>query len=58
MKLIRYFFSYLAQSDEYHARKREEIYLAEATDIQEFEYRLRELKREKKDYPWIAFKRQ
>ncbi len=58
MKLICYFFSYLTQSDEYHARKQEEIYLAESADIHEFEYRMRELKHTKKDFPWIAFKRQ
>jgi Protein of unknown function (DUF3563) len=58
MKLIRYFFSYLMQSDEYHARKKEEVYLAESTDIHEFEYRMRELKRTKQDFPWISFKRQ
>lgn len=58
MKWIRNFFSFLAQSDEYHERNREEAYLAESADIHEFEYRMRELKREKKDFPWIAFKRQ
>jgi Protein of unknown function (DUF3563) len=58
MKWIRYFFSYLTQSDEYHEHKREETYLAGSADIHELEYRMRELKREKKDFPWIAFKRQ
>lgn len=45
MKLIQYFFRYLAQSDESRARKRDESYLAESADIHEFEYRLRELRR-------------
>ena len=58
MKFIRNFFSYLAQSDEYHERKRQESYLSESADIHELEYRMRELGREKKGFPWVAFTRQ
>jgi hypothetical protein len=48
MKFIRNFFSYLAQSDEYHERKRQEVYLAESADIPDLESRMRKLEREKK----------
>ena len=58
MKFIRNFFSYLAQSDEYHERKRQEVYLSESADIQDLEYRMRELERNKKNYSWDAFTRQ
>ncbi len=58
MKFIRNFFNYLSQSDEYHERKRQEIYLSESADIHELEYRMRELKRAKKEFSWVAFTRQ
>ena len=58
MKFLRNFFSYLAQSDEYHERKSQEAYLAKSVDIHDLEYRMRELDRCKKVYPWVAFTRQ
>ena len=57
MKLIKNFFSYLSQSDDYHERKRQEQYLAESSDINVLEHRMRELAQEKPAFPWVAFKR-
>ena len=58
MKFILNFFNYLAQSDEYHERKRQETYLAQSTDINDLENRMRELERKPKNFPWVAFTRQ
>jgi Protein of unknown function (DUF3563) len=58
MKFILNFFNYLAQSDEYHERKRQEAYLAQSSDISDLEYRMRELERKPKRFPWVAFTRQ
>ncbi len=58
MKFMLKFFNYLAQSDEYHERKRQEVYLAESTDISDLENRMRELQRKPKNFPWVAFTRQ
>lgn len=58
MKFMLNFFNYLAQSDEYHERKRQEVYLAESTDISDLENRMRELQRKPKNSPWVAFTRQ
>ncbi len=58
MKFILNFFSYLAQSDEYHERKLREVYLSDSADIQDLEYRMREFDRQKKKYSWDAFTRQ
>ena len=58
MKFILNFFNYLAQSDEYHERKRQEAYLAQSTDISDLENRMRELQRKPKSFSWVAFTRQ
>ena len=58
MKFILNFFNYLAQSDEYHERKRQESYLSESADIHDLEYRMRELERGRKIFSWVAFTRQ
>ena len=58
MSFILNFFNNLAKSDECRERQREEAYLAKSADIHELEYRMRELEREKKVFPWVAFTRQ
>jgi Protein of unknown function (DUF3563) len=57
MKFLRNFFSYLAQSDEYHEMKAQEAYLANAVDIHDLEYRMRELDRGGKAHPWATVTR-
>lgn len=58
MKFIMKFFSDLAKSDACREQERQEAYLAKSVDIHDLEYRMRELEREKKVFPWVAFKRQ
>lgn len=57
MNFIRDFFNSLAKSDECREQEREEAYLAKSADIHDLEYRMRELKREKRVFPWVAFTR-
>lgn len=45
MKAILNFFNLLVQSGEQRARKREEAYLAQSTDINDLEHRMRVLER-------------
>lgn len=58
MKFIMKFFRDLAKSDECREQERQEAYLAKSVDIHDLEYRMRELEREKKVFPWVAFNRQ
>jgi Protein of unknown function (DUF3563) len=58
MKFIMKFFNDLAKSDERRELEREEAYLAKSVDIHDLEYRMGELEREKKVFPWVAFTRQ
>ena len=58
MKFIMKFFNNLAKSDERREQERQEAYLAKSVDIHDLEYRMRELEREKKVFPWVAFTRQ
>ncbi len=58
MKFIMNFFNDLAKSDERRELEREEAYLSKSADIHDLEYRMRELEREKKVFPWVAFTRQ
>jgi Protein of unknown function (DUF3563) len=54
VKFILNFFSYLAQSDEYHERKRREAYLSQSVSISDLENRMRELDRENRVFPWMT----
>lgn len=58
MKVILNFYNYLAKSEACREREHLEAYLAKSADIHELEYRMRELERGKKVFPWVAFTRQ
>ena len=58
MSFILNFFNNLAKSDECREQERQEAYLAKSVDIHDLEYRMRELERGKKVFPWVAFTRQ
>ena len=58
MKFIIKFFNDLAKSDECREQERQGAYLAKSVDIHDLEYRMRELERGKKVFPWVAFTRQ
>ncbi len=57
MQSILNFFHRLAQAGERREQERQEAYLAKATDINDLEYRIRELERQSRDFPWVAFTR-